>query len=473
MATRQLDYDLAVIGCGPAGEKAAVRGAYLGKRVVVIERAPKLGGQCLRGGLPSKVLREAALSYSGARRRLGDLFRSAPGHRLPMEWFAEASAALCDDHVARAERNLVKHEVTRVSGEARFLDPHTLGIDGGRVTASVILIATGSRPELPAFVPFGAPNVFSTDTLLDMPRLPKSMIVVGAGAIGAEYASIFATLDVQTSVIDVRPRILPFLDDEIADHLVAEMRRRGVRMLLGAGVTEVRSETGGVIARTESGEARAEVLLYAGGRIANTEALDLERIGVELGRNGRPVVNEHFQTTVPHVYAAGDVIGFPALASTSMEQGRVAVTHAFLRDASFADREDFIRVEDVRPYPLLPYGIYTIPSVSAVGQTEAQVAASGRPYVVGRARYADRPRGPLAGDTSGLLKLLADRTTRRVLGVHIVGEQAEELIHLGQACMHFEGTFEYFLRSVFNFPTLASLYKSAAYDALASLAPRP
>lgn len=474
------DYDLLVIGSGPAGEKAAVKAAYFDKRVALVERSEQYGGECLKGGLPSKVLRDAALSYSGARRRLGDLFRTAPGHRLPMEWFTQATAELCDMRIGRINHNLERHGVDCHRGSARFEDAHTISIGEGHearsVTAEHIVIATGSRPQRPGFVPFAAPNVHCTDTLLDMRELPKSMVIVGAGAIGAEYATIFANLDVEVHLLDTRPRVLPFLDAEIGDRLLAGMRKRGVRTHLGQAVTEARApgpERAEVV--TDKGEViAAEVMLFSGGRLANTESLGLEQIGVEVGRRGRPVVNDNFQTTLDPIYAVGDVIGFPSLASTAMEQGRAAVAHALEAETGrdLSGRPDVIPLDSSSPYPLIPYGIYTIPSVSMVGQTEEQLAKTGRPYVVGRAAYGDQDRGQLLGDPDGLLKLLCDKDTREVLGVHIVGEMAEEIIHIGQACMHFGGTIEYFLRTVFNFPTLGSLYKSAAYDVLTRMGPQ-
>ncbi len=472
------DFDLIVIGSGPAGEKAAVKAAYFNKRVALVERFPVLGGECRKAGLPSKVLREAALSYSGARRRLGDLFRSEPGEPMRMEHFLHACDQLCADHTDRVGANLVRHGVECFTGSARFVDAGRIAVerDGAvrELTASVFLIATGSRPSRPDFIPFGQPGVHCSDTILGMERLPRSLAVVGAGVIGTEYASIFQALGVEVHLIDGRPRVLGFLDAEIHDHLLAELRGRGMHTHLGQEVTGCRARgPGDVEVTTSAGTViRTEALLFSGGRDANTEELGLERIGVAVGRVGRPVVDTMFRTSVPTIYAAGDVIGFPALASTSMEQGRVAVAAAFRFEEEHGDRADLVPLEGTIPYPLLPYGIYTIPSVSMVGQTEEQVAAAGIDYIVGRASYAGQDRGRLLGDQSGLLKLVCDRASRTLLGVHIVGETAEELIHIGQACMHFGGTIEYFVRTVFNFPTLAALYKQAAYDVLTSLGPQ-
>ncbi len=472
----KFDYDLVVIGSGPAGEKAAVKAAYFGKRVAVVERAAALGGECHRAGLPSKVLREAALSYSGARRRLGDLFHAAPGSPMKMESFLGACAPLCETHSDRVSANLARHGVTCIRGDARVASAHTVAIAGGAmpivISAEIILIATGSRPSRPDFVPFGAPGVHDSESILAMERLPRSLCVVGAGVIGTEYASIFQALGVSVHLVDGRPRVLGFLDAELHDVLLADLRARGMCLHLGEEVLSCVATAGGVSVTTDRGAViETEALLFSGGRIANTDSLGLAGVGVALGRNGRPEVDAMFRTSVPSIYAAGDVIGFPALASTSMEQGRVAVAAAFRFEREHEGRADLVPLEATIPYAVLPYGIYTIPSVSMIGETEEQAAASGRPYLVGRASYGGQDRGRMLGDSSGLLKLIVDATTREVRGVHIVGETAEELIHIGQACMHFRGTIEYFLRTVFNFPTLATLYKAAAYDVLTRLGP--
>jgi NAD(P) transhydrogenase len=470
------DYDLLVIGAGPAGEKAATKAAYMGKSVCIVEEETTPGGQCLRGGLPSKLLREAALSYSGARRRIGDLFRVEPSHRLPMEWFDEAMSQLCGTHAVNVVAELERHRIPTFPGRALFADPHTVDIhqqgEHRSVSADKIVIATGSRPIRPAAFPFDSPNVHCTDSLVQMTALPSSMIVVGAGIIGVEYASILATLDVTVHLVNRRGRVLGFIDHEIGDHMVQAMRDRGVRTYVGS-VDTARLDSGGQITvETSAGAAiTAETLFFSVGRVANTDGLGLEAIDVEIGHKGRPVVDEYFRTSVPHIYAVGDVVGFPGLASSAGEQGRVAAAHAFVDDKNIAQRSDVVGLEEIRPYPLLPYGIYTVPSVSTVGQTEQQLIDEGRDYLVGRAAYKECPRGLLIGDDNGLLKLLCDSKSRKILGVHIVGEQAEELIHIGQACMHYGGTIEYFLRTVFNFPTLASLYKSAAYDLLSGSGP--
>jgi NAD(P) transhydrogenase len=403
-------------------------------------------------------------------RRLVDVLQPVPRQELAMENLLRAVDLVCDAHYRGVRDGIQAHHIEWVRGEARFAGPHTLRVGERKLTAGIIVVATGSRPSRPAFVPWGAPCVYDADTILGMPRVPRRLAVVGGGVIGTELASIFAALDAEVDLVEQRGRILPFLDDDVGEHLIAELGARGAHIHLDAEVTACETGPSGVRLTVAAGPAiQADCVLFAGGRLANTDGLGLEEIGVTLGRQGRPVVDQHFRTSVPHVYAVGDVIGFPALASTAMEQGRVAIGHA-LR-AEIAGRPDAIP-SDSLPYPLVPYGIYTIPSVSMVGATEAQLTAAGTPYLAGTSSYARHSRAHLIGDTSGRLKLLCDPVSRRVLGVHIVGETAEELIHLGQACMHFEGTIEYFLRSVFNFPTLAGLYKSAAYDILAKLGAR-
>lgn len=481
--TKRFDFDVAVIGAGPAGEKAAVRAAYLGKKVVLIERDSRFGGTCGKGALASKILRESAMIYRGAARRLADVLHPVVPVATRMQDLLRAVEHVCDAHYDGVKVAIEKHGITWVKGSARFLDDHRLevvpsGAEGSQgtkgaapreISANIIVIATGSRPSQPSFVPWGAPGVFHADTILSMPTIPKRLAVVGGGVIGVELASIFAALDVDVHVIEQRPRLLQFLDDDVSEHLVTELASRGAKTHLGETVTEcnVDGKTGVVVTTDKGTTITADAVLFAGGRLANTEDLALDRLDITPTRNGRLTVDDFFRTRAPNVYAVGDVIGFPALASTSMEQGRVAIGHAFKSEVG--DRHDVLPFDASLPYPLLPYGLYTIPSVAMVGATEAQLRAEGRPYVAGVGSYARQARGHLIGDTSGRLKLLADPATRRVLGVHIVGETAEELVHIGQACMHYEGTIDYFLRTVFNFPTLAGLYKSAAYDVLQRL----
>ncbi len=461
------DFDLIVIGSGPAGEKAAAKAAYFGKKVAVIERGPGVGGQCTKGGLPSKILRESALAYAGARHKLIEVFEPAPRQSMQMSSFLRAVDSVCDARDTRVRRNLDRHQVELLTGSATLIDAHRVRLstpnDTRVLSAEIIVIATGSRPSRPAFIPFDDRTIFCSDTILTMKTLPRSMTVIGGGVIGSEYASIFATLGVSVHLIEERHTLIGFLDEEMAGHLCAQFSRRGVALHLGESVSrcELLKDGGAAVTTSKSAKIESEVVLFSGGRLANTEEIGLAEAGVKLGDKGRPVVDKFFRTSVSNIYAIGDLIGFPALASTSMEQGRVAVGHAFGLDDG---RE--------RTLATLPYGIYTIPSVSMFGKTEQALRADGKPYVVGHASYGEQDRGRLNGDVEGVLKLICDRDTRQILGIHILGDGAEELIHLGQACVQLGGTADYFLQAVFNFPTMSSLYKAAAYDVLTNLGKR-
>ncbi len=470
-----MPYDLVVIGSGPAGEKAAAKAAYFGRKVAVVERGPAVGGQCVKGGLPSKVLRESALAYSGARRQLVEVFERPERRRLQMASFLRAVGSVCDAREGRVRGNLERHGIEVVEGAASLASAHEVRVKPVAAKApeqllstEFIVVATGSRPMRPSFIPFDDRSVFCSDTILTMKELPRSMIVIGGGAIGAEYASIFAALDVEVNLLEERGTLLEFLDEEIGRHLSRELARRGVALHMGESVRECTVQgPGRVRVVTSRGTPLdAEVVLFAGGRLSNTEGLGLEAAGVRVGDKGRPLVDDSFRTSAPNIYAVGDVIGFPALASTSMEQGRIAVGHALRLEET--GRPDVFEASDVSRRDL-PYGIYTIPSVSMFGKTEQGLRAEGRDVVVGRAHYRDQDRGRLNGDVDGMLKIVCDRSTRKLLGVHIVGEGAEELVHIGQACMQLGGSVEFFLRTVFNFPTMSSLYKAAAYDVVTQL----
>ena len=466
------DYDVVVIGSGPAGEKAANKAAYFGKRVAVVEREAVTGGNCTLGGIPANLLREAALTWSGMRRRLPD----EGGRRaFQMRELRHAVSEVCSARDQRVRSFFERFGVEWLHGDAAFEDPHTLRVHDGRserhVSSAFFVVATGARASRPPSVPFNDVNVLSADNALRLERLPESLVVVGAGVIGSEYASIFAALGVEVQLVDEREHPLDFLDSEVASHLFGEFARRGIQVHLGAAVKTCRAlSSTEVMVETSRGRAlRAQALLYSGGREANTEALALDRIGVRLGRRGRPVVDTWFRTTVPHIYAVGDVIGPPGRAATAVEQGRVAIAHAFSDDESLASRPDVVAGDRAVPYSLIPFALYTVPAVAMVGSREDDLLAAGTPGIVGRASYADQDRGWVLGDVQGLLKLVCDAHSQRVLGVHVVGEGAEEIVHLGQACMHFEGTLEYFVRAVFNLPTLSAVYKAAAYDALSKL----
>ena len=373
-------------------------------------------------------------------------------------------AAIVASESARIRENLQRHGVAYLSGVARFVDPHTLEVAGGksakRVTADKVLIATGSRPARPASIDFLDPHIHDSDEILNIETLPGSLTILGAGVIGCEYACMFAALGVKVTLVDARDSLLAFLDGEMVEMLMASMRRMGIEIRLGARWIEVRSD-GNYVTTTFEGSAAPivhEHLLYAAGREGRIDDLNLDAVGVLPDKRGYLYVNENYQTTVPNIFAAGDAIGFPALAATSMEQGRVAICHAFGFEYKKAVGE------------LLPYGIYTIPEISSLGETEESCQHLGTAYVVGRAQYAQNARGKIAGDTEGLLKLIVARDSRKLIGVHVIGERATELVHVAQAIMHLGGKVDILIDMVFNYPSLAEAYKYAAYDCLGRLA---
>ncbi|MCB1062633.1 MAG: Si-specific NAD(P)(+) transhydrogenase [Verrucomicrobiae bacterium] len=455
------DYDLIVIGSGPAGEMAAVEAGYLGKKVALIEKENVLGGAATNTGtLPSKTLRETALFLAGFRQRaLFGLDLSIATERITAREFLYR-----ERHVAEKEREKIRarldaQHVQVITGTAAFESEHVLSIsspnaDPHRVSGAVILIATGSRPFRPPIFPTESPRVFDSDSILHIAQLPKSMLIVGAGVIGCEYASIFACLGIAVSLVNSSEVLLPFLDTEVQDLLEKALVASGVRMIKSERVASVSETDASITATMESGTAlSADCLLLATGRSSNTDGLGLENTGVELGKRGLITVDPHYQTTNPDIYAAGDVIGFPSLASTSIGQARIAIEHAFRADD-----------EELAPV-VLPYGIYTIPECAMAGEIEDQLRSRGADFVVGKARYSDNARGLIIGEEFGLLKLYFERNTRRLLGVHIIGEQATELVHLGVVALSAVATADVFLRPAFNYPTLSELYKHAAYDA--------
>ncbi|MCA9259991.1 MAG: Si-specific NAD(P)(+) transhydrogenase [Planctomycetales bacterium] len=464
-------YDCVVIGTGPAGQKGAIQAAKLGKRVAIIEKRRVVGGaQINTGTIPSKALREAALHMTGAGKR--GLFGSS---YRPRRSVSLAELAAVSQTVIRHEWDVIRDQFDRNNvellwGSARFEGPNTVAITRGddveRITADRFLVAVGTRPARPAHIPFNDRNIFTSDEVLRLEKLPTTMIVVGGGVIGTEYACIMATLGVRVTLIEGRRQVLGFLDSEICDAFQYFMRQRGITLRLGEKVEEISEVTvqnGSthqlVQAHLESGKnLRAETLLYAVGRQGVCGELGLDEVGIEFDDRQRLNVNERYQTNVPHVYAAGDVIGFPALASTSMEQGRRAICHAFGH-------------ESVGNYntSLFPYGIYGVPEISMVGKTEEQLTEEGVPYEAGVANYREIARSQLLGDELGMLKLLIHQETHKILGVHVIGAGATELIHIGQAVMALNGDASYFINNVFNFPTLAECYKVAAYNGLNKL----
>jgi NAD(P) transhydrogenase len=461
-------FDLVVIGSGPAGEKGAAQAAYFGKKVALVEKAPALGGASVHTGtLPSKTLRETALYMTGFQRR------SLYGMSLEVDKDASLRQLMgrlrtvTEQQVAQIDRNMDRHRVTVVKGEAAFASPNEIDVrasDGGtrRLKAPYFLVAPGSSPHRPAGVPFDDPDVEDSDTILDLDRIPLSLAVVGGGVIGCEYACLFGALGTAIIIIEGRGSLLGGLDGEMSAGMKTALERGGHEVMLGDAVEAItRIPNGPLRIALKSGKVlQVDKILYSAGRAGNTKSLALDKAGLTLDSRGRLAVNEHFQTAQPHIYAAGDVVGNPALASVSMEQGRVAACHAF-----------------GIPYkthvaPLTPFGVYTIPEISMVGATEEELKAKGVPYEFGRARYEGNARGQIIGETDGALKVLFDPTTKKLLGVHIIGDRATELIHIGQMVMSAGGSIDIFIDSVFNFPTLAELYKYAAYDGLGRLAKR-
>jgi NAD(P) transhydrogenase len=457
-------YDLVVIGSGPAGEKGAAQAAYFDKRVALVERGAVLGGACINTGtVPSKTLRESALYFSGLHQRglYGIDYSLREG--LTVKDFMHHKDVVVDLEREKIARNLDAHHVDLLRGVGGFAGPNRVIItqSDGRTTeaeAKVILIATGSKPHRPAEIPFDDKYIFDSDTILEMNRIPQSMVVVGGGVIGCEYASIFTALGVKVALVDGRERLLPFLDAEISERLREKLAGLGLEFYPQERLGKLERTADGVCLTLQSGKTlKTETALFAAGRRGAVEGLHLEKAGLGLNKRGYIEVNEFYQTAVPHIFAAGDVIGFPALASTSMEQGRVAVCHAF----GFQYKQ--------RLASMLPMGIYTIPEISAVGESEESCKEKGIDYVVGRAHYSNNARGNIIGDLSGLLKLVFHRDDRRLLGVHMIGESATELIHLGMQVLETGGKLDEFIELVFNYPTLSEMYKYAAYDGLGNL----
>jgi NAD(P) transhydrogenase len=453
-------YDLVVIGSGPAGQKAAIAAAKLGKKAAVVDRKEMVGGVCLHTGtIPSKTLREAIMYLSGFREKsfYGKDYSVNREITVADLAFRVQKVMAKEMEVVRAQ--LARNRVVTVHGKARFSDPHTVEVETAEgpvtLTGEHVLVACGTRPAHDAKVPLDGDRIFDSDQLLAGKNLPRDLIVVGAGVIGLEYASMVTALSIKVTVIEARPEILDFVDTEMIEALMYFMRQRGATFRLGEKVASVGyDDKKRVVARLESGkEIHSDALLYCVGRQTNADLLNLPAAGLSADERGRIAVNEHYQTAVPHIYAAGDVIGFPALASTSMEQGRLASCHMF---GTYCES----RRESI------PYGIYTIPEISMVGRTEQDLTQARVPYEIGLARFEETAKGQMLGVEAGLLKLLFDPKSRKLLGVHIFGEYATEIVHIGQAVIAFGGTIEYFRDSVFNYPTMAEAYKIAGLDGL-------
>jgi NAD(P) transhydrogenase len=454
------NYDFIVIGSGPAGRRAAIQAAKLGRSVLVVDKGRRVGGVSVHTGtIPSKTLRETVLNLTGWRERgfYGRAYRVKKDIEAK-DLMARLHITL-DHEVDVLEHQFARNAVTTVRGTAQFVDPHRIEVtlDTGDVrvlTGERFLIAVGTRPYRPADVPFNGHSVVDSDEIVDLARLPRSLTVVGGGVIGVEYATIFSALDVSVALVEARPNLLEFIDEELIEDFTHQLRDRGMALRLGCKVARIEFENDWPVTVLENGRRlRSEMLLYAAGRVGATDLLNLDSCGLIADNRGRLKIDAvTFQTEVPHIYAAGDAIGFPSLASTSMEQGRIAACHAFNMP--------------MPPAPeFFPYGIYSVPEISTVGMSEQEVRKRDIPYECGIARFRETSRGHIMGLNAGLLKMLFALDTRRLLGVHIVGEGATELVHIGQAVLNLQGTLDYFIENTFNYPTLAEAYKIAALDA--------
>ena len=453
------EYDIVVIGSGPGGQKAAIAAAKLGKSVAIIERAGMLGGVCVNTGtIPSKTLREAVVYLTGmSQRELYGASYRVKDKITPADLLARTQHVI-GKQVDVVRSQLMRNRIDLIEGHGRFIDPHTVQIEedsqAERITVSAdfVVIATGTKPVRPSGVEFDENRVLDSDGILDLNSLPASMVVVGAGVIGIEYASMFAALGTKVTVVEKRSDMLDFCDPEIIEALKFHLRDLAVTFRFGEEVTAVDVGAAGTVTTLASGkQIPAETVMYSAGREGQTEHLGLENAGLETDHRGRIFVDDHFQTKVDHIYAVGDVIGFPALAATSMDQGRLAAYHAF------GEQCDGMTA-------LQPIGIYSIPEVSYVGATEVELTKDSIPYEVGVSRYRELARGQIAGDSYGMLKLLVSTHDRTLLGVHIFGTSATEMVHIGQAVMGCGGTVDYLVDAVFNYPTFSEAYKVAALD---------
>jgi NAD(P) transhydrogenase len=455
-------YDLIVIGAGPAGEKGAAKAAQYGKRVALIEREPYLGGAGINTGtVPSKTLRESALYFSGLRQRGLYGIDYSLKDNLTIKDFMYRERT-----VVRKERKMIaehidEHNITLIHGEASLKDRYTVLIKSGKnneeISGKIILIATGSSPHHPPDIPFDGDLICDSDTILKLKRLPKSMVVVGGGVIGTEYASIFVALGIPVTLIEPRGRIVPFVDSELGQRLTDQLLKLGINFIFNDRMAKIEARGDHVHLTLEKGGKKDfEVALIAAGRQSNVQGLGLEQVGVKLGERGLILVDENYQTNIPNIYAVGDVIGFPALASTSMEQARAAIVDAF--DLKYKERLA----------PFLPLAVYAVPEISSVGLTEDDCKAKNIPYLVGRAYYEENARGQIIGDMSGMIKLVFSAHDKKLLGAHIIGEQASELIHIASHVMLAGGAIDEFIEAVYNYPTLADSYQYAAYDGLAN-----
>ena len=456
-------YDLIVIGSGPGGQRAAIQGAKAGKRVAMIERQSAIGGVCINTGtIPSKTMREAVLHLSGFYSKNFYGANRGAAATITMSDVIFRIQRVVENEVGVTQDQLKRNGVDVLHGTGKFMDAHHLRVENGNGFAEIegeyIVIATGTKPAKNPKVPINGRNIIDSDQILSMPQIPRTLIVVGGGVIGVEYACMFATLGVRVIIVEKRPRLLEFADTEMVEALSYQLRDHRATMRLNEEVESVEALPDGKVAANLVSKKRinADALLYAVGRQGNVERLDLAAAGIEADNRGRIKVDADFRTTQPHIFAVGDVIGFPSLASVSMEQGRIAAARAFGLQVQ-TDPESY------------PFGIYTIPQISFIGKTEEQLTDEGVPYEVGMAYFREIARGQIRGDTTGRLKLIFDPATKYLLGVHIIGEGASELLHIGQAIFAMKGTVEYFVDTVFNYPTLAECYKAAAFNGLNKL----
>jgi NAD(P) transhydrogenase len=456
----QFNYDMVIIGSGPGGQKAAIQSAKLGKRTAIVDFKLQMGGTCLHDGtIPSKSFREAILHLSGYRERshYGDAYRVK--QNVLMEDLTSRCSSIVQDIEQTIRSQLIRNNIECITGFGSLIDPHHVKVRNGNtehvLNTKHVVIATGTRPWHPSTFNFDGEVILDSDTVLHLKKLPKSLSIVGGGVIGCEYGSMFSALGIKVTIVEAQPQILGFVDQELVESLTYSLRQQKATIINNDKVVRCgRSPDGRAVTYLESGKrVVTDVLLVSAGRIGNVEGLNLEAVGIKSDDRGRITVNEHYQTTCPSVYAVGDVVGFPALASTSLEQGRRASCHAFgLRDKGFE-------------LPL-PYGVYTIPEIGMIGKTEQQLSKEKVPYETGIARFHEVERGKIIGEDTGVLKLLFHRGTLQLLGVHIIGEGASELVHVGQAVMAFQGGIDYLAQAVFNYPTLSQSYKTAALDGL-------
>ena len=455
-------YDLIVIGAGPAGEKGASKAAQYGKRVALIERAAYLGGAGVNTGtVPSKTLRESALYFSGLRQRGLYGIDYSLKENLTVKDFMYRERTVVDTERKMIEKTVRHERISVLRGEGTLKDQHTVIIKDDKteteISGDVILIATGSSPHHPPDIPFDGRLIFDSDTILKMKRIPKTMAVVGGGVIGTEYASIFTALGIQVTLIEPRGRIVSFVDSEIAGRLTTQLSTLGLRFIFNDRMIAIKPQAKHVhLSLEKGGLMEFDVALIAAGRQSNVQELGLEQVGVKLGERGLILVDENYQTNIPGIYAVGDVIGFPALASTSMEQAKAAVVYAF----------DLKYKEKLAPF--VPLAVYAIPEISSIGLTEDDCLAKNIPHLIGRAYYAENARGQIIGDMSGLIKLVFSPADKKLLGTHIIGEQASELIHIASHVMLVGGPIDAFIDAVYNYPTLSDSYQYAAYDGLAN-----